>query len=147
MELKGAIILDIDTPTENGRSIIRLTAKTENRVLSLYDYSFMPYFYLLPSNKELSEDMLRKVSVENQGSKASVDKVEKTTMALFGKEVEVFKIYTNDAKNVPLLKDYIREFGECYEYDIPFWKRYLIDKDLSPMRGADITANEEKAGL
>ena len=58
-----------------------------------------------------------------------------------------FAVYTNDAKDIPKLKDYIKEFGECYEYDIPFWKRYMIDKMISPMAGVSVKARKTELGL
>ena len=39
------------------------------------------------------------------------------------------------------------EFGERYEYDILFWKRYLIDKHISPLSGVRVKAHQDKEQL
>ena len=56
-------------------------------------------------------------------------------------------MHTKDSKDVPKLKEYVQEFGECYEYDILFWKRYVIDKGISPLAGVRIVAHESDLGL
>ncbi|WP_258286200.1 3'-5' exonuclease, partial [Escherichia coli] len=46
--------------------------------------------------------------------------------------------YFNHPQDVPAIRDRIRAHPavvDIYEYDIPFAKRYLIDKGLIPMEG------------
>ncbi|MEM3781714.1 MAG: DNA-directed DNA polymerase [Candidatus Micrarchaeaceae archaeon] len=148
MRLNG-IVLDVDTVYEGSRSVIRLSVKTRQGFTALYDYSFMPYLYLLPRNESLKAETIAgiKVPIGNSGSYAAAERIEKKQMSLFGKQVSVFKIYAADAKNIPLLKEYFEEFGSCYEYDIPFWKRYLIDNDISPLYGISADVHEEAGKL
>ena len=44
------------------------------------------------------------------------------------------------------LKDYVGELGDVTEYDIPFWKRYLIDKDISPLYGIRAKVVDDNGG-
>ncbi|MEM0147283.1 MAG: DNA-directed DNA polymerase [Candidatus Micrarchaeaceae archaeon] len=146
MQLHG-IVLDVDTISEGSRSIIRLAVKTQQGFIAIYDYNFMPYLYLHPRNERLSADAIASIKVPNGNSYATIKKIEKKEMSLFGRQINVFKIYTEDAKNIPQLKSYLEEFGTCYEYDIPFWKRYLIDKDISPLSGISAEVHEESEKL
>ncbi|MGC8676145.1 MAG: DNA-directed DNA polymerase [Candidatus Micrarchaeia archaeon] len=146
MQLRG-IIIDIDTPSEGSRSVVRLTLKTQQGIKTVYDYGFLPYLYLLPMNASIDADKIAGIKVPSGNAYAGVSKVEKKEMNLFGRQVSVLKVYADDAKSIPALKEYLEEFGTCYEYDIPFWKRYLIDKDISPLYGVALEASERDGKL
>lgn len=52
-----------------------------------------------------------------------------------GKKIRVKKVEVNYPKEVPKLKEELRDAGkEVFEYDIPFTRRYLIDKDIYCMK-------------
>jgi DNA polymerase I len=147
VELEG-IILDVDYINLSRKSTIRVTLKSKDGVRALFDTGFSPHFYLVPSNGSLEEGTISSLNIfSDLKERIEITKVERLRKTLKGKEVTVFAIHTNDSKDVPRLKDYIKEFGECYEYDIPFWKRYLIDKGISPLSGARVRAHESGPGL
>ena len=142
MELEG-IILDIDYIMLGERGIIRFALKTGEKVYELIDKSFYPYFYLIPANDRISKEMLASFEIPE----AKVRQVEERRAYLFGKEVRVFQVFTDNPRNIPALSEAMREFGECYEHDIVFWKRYIIDKDISPLKGVKVSAHEEDGKL
>ncbi|MFP3278227.1 MAG: DNA-directed DNA polymerase [Candidatus Micrarchaeota archaeon] len=142
MELEG-IILDIDYIILGERGIIRFALKTREKVYELIDKSFYPYFYLIPANDRISKEMLASFEIPE----AKVRQVEERRAYLFGKEVRVFQIFTDNPRNIPALSEAMREFGERYEHDIVFWKRYIIDKDISPLKGVKVSAHEEDGRL
>lgn len=62
----------------------------------------------------------------------------KVRKKFLGREVEVWKLIFEHPQDVPAMRGKIREHPavvDIYEYDIPFAKRYLIDKGLIPMEG------------
>ena len=142
MELEG-IILDIDYIMLGERGIIRFALKTSEKVYELIDKSFYPYFYLIPANDRINKEMLASFEIPE----AKVRQVEERRAYLFGKEVRVFQVFTDNPRNIPALSEAMREFGECYEHDIVFWKRYIIDKDISPLKGVKVSAHEEDERL
>ncbi len=147
VELEG-ILLDVDYINLSRKSTIRVTLKSKDGVRTLLDAVFHPHFYLVPSNSGLEEATLSSLNILSEmGERIEIIKVESKEKLLKGKSVSAFAIYTNDSKDVPRLKDYIKEFGECYEYDIPFWKRYIIDKGISPLSGVRIRAHGSARGL
>jgi DNA polymerase I len=147
VELEG-VILDVDYVNLSRRSTIRVTLKSKEGVSALLDTGFYPHFYLVPNNSALEEGTISSLNIfSDMNERIAITKVEKATRTFRGKPVIAFAIYTSDAKDVPKLKDYIREFGECYEYDIPFWKRYIIDRNVSPLAGARVRAHESEQGL
>src|SRR5271157_3339265 len=147
VELEG-VILDVDYVNLSRRSTIRVTLKSKGGVRALLDTGFSPHFYLVPSNGSLQAETLSSLNIFSEmNERIEITKVEKADRNLRGKSVSAFAIYTRDAKDVPRLKDYMKEFGECYEYDIPFWKRYVIDRGISPLSGARVRAHESDQGL
>lgn len=137
------IILDIDYVNIEAKSIIRITLKQDGSVYTLYDPDFKPYFYLVPGNAELSKEAVSKVIVESDNEKISAYSVEETGISERGKEKKAFKIKTLNTRHVPKLSEALLELGSRYEYDILFWKRYLIDKSISPLNGTKIKAHKE----
>lgn len=146
MELEG-IIVDVDYVVEEGRSIIRMTLRQGQDIHSLYDPSFYPHFYIVPSSPTITKEMIEKVEISNDGERAKPNSVEEKEISIKGRKSRVFRISTPNSKNVPKLSEALTEFGERYEHDVVFWKRYLIDKGISPISGARIKAREENGRL
>ncbi len=141
------IIVDINYVTVENRSVMRLTVKGKEGVHTLFDPSFHPYFYLVPSNQRLEESALLGIKILDKNEEIAVRKAVREEMTLKGEKVPSFRIETDNARNVPKLSDYLKEFGDVYEYDILFWKRYLIDKGLSPLNGVSAEAHEDNGRL
>ena len=146
MELEG-VVVDADYVLEDGRSIIRLTVRNESNIYPIYDMLFYPYFYLMPDNDDVSGVELEKVETSFNGERITVHSVEEKRMNARGVIKKIFKISTSQSKNVPKLGDAFKKFGKVYEHDIVFWKRYLIDKQISPMAGIHAEISEENGRL
>lgn len=66
--------------------------------------------------------------------------VEKVEKKFLGKPITVWKLYLEHPQDVPTIREKVREHPavvDIFEYDIPFAKRYLIDKGLIPMEGEE----------
>ncbi|MGC8538486.1 MAG: DNA-directed DNA polymerase [Candidatus Micrarchaeia archaeon] len=146
LELAG-IILDVDYLVENERGVIRVTLKQGGKAYTLYDYSFFPYFYLLPSNEKVSEEMLARVEVPVDSGVVKARGIERKRLIVGSSEREVFKIYADSPRNIPKFSDAFSEFGTPYEDDVVFWKRYIIDKGISPLEGVSASVHEENGRL
>jgi DNA polymerase elongation subunit (family B) len=133
-KLKKSFSLDIDNVTRNGEAVIRLFGKVigesdQNHIIVL-DKSFRPYIYIIPSNTSDIGACTRDLS---ELGLFGVEKVFRNDM---GESKGVLKITLKHPRNIPKLRDKIRNLAsvkEVREYDIPFYRRYLIDKGLSPM--------------
>jgi DNA polymerase, archaea type len=77
----------------------------------------------------------------------SVRSVEEKNLLIGTEEKKVFQIFLDNPRDVPKMSETFREFGACYESDIVFWKRYLIDKDLAPMALNKVKAHKEDGKL
>ncbi|MEM4348432.1 MAG: DNA-directed DNA polymerase [Candidatus Anstonellaceae archaeon] len=123
---RRAMLLDADYTIVEGRTVVRLLMKGK-RFFRLYDY-YLPYFYLdAPKN---AEELIRKVRVQNEGRQVTPVKLEWVKKSVFGQERDIWKVYCERPSDVPKISKALPY--PSYENAIPFGRRYLIDKGLSP---------------
>lgn len=133
--------LDVDYISgASGRAVLRIFGRTlDEKRVCIYDDSFEPYFYVLPTKKEDIRGLMEKLLLlkTRDGERlAYVTKAEPLKKMLLGKSVEVIKVQVNHPKDVSALREDVKMFKEVqeiYESDIPFYRRYLIDKHLTPL--------------
>ncbi len=146
-KLKG-VIIDLDYVMQNGNAVVRIAFKSEGKIHAIFDKDFLPYFYVNPYNPDIDEKELLLLSVQQEGEAPErAKKIERERKILGSKEEEVLKVYISNPKSVPRFSRLFSEFGECFEHDIVFWKRYLIDKNISPLSQMEIEAREEENRL
>ena len=131
------MILDADYITEDGKPVIRVFKKENGEFKIEYDRDFEPYIYALLKDDSAIEEV-KKITAERHEKVIKVKRAEKVRKKFLGRPVEVWKLYFEHPQDVPAIRDEIRKHPavvDIYEYDIPFAKRYLIDKGLIPMEG------------
>jgi DNA polymerase I len=127
MTRKIALLIDVDTVTKNGKTVIRLILKRK-KMFKLYDKEFKPYFYL-----DTKEEV--KPGLNNGIEIVDVSEVKK----IVGREEKTLKKITcSDPKEIPILSRMLSSLGKVYENDIKFNRRYLIDNGLKPMNTVEI---------
>ncbi len=147
MQIEGAV-LDIDyLIREGGKADIRITVKgTDGKAYEIYDRDFRPYFYLAPSSDVGAEELMA-VAAQDGGAVIRPEAVEKCKRRILGKEEDVFRIIARAPINVPKLSGAMGRFGICYEFDIPFAKRYALDKDITPLSNYTMRVENEGGAL
>jgi len=138
MERYSMVLLDIDYLTVDEMPVIRLFGKDKsgNEPIIAYDSSFRPYIYAIPTDTERCLDDLAELGLE---------KLEVTERGDLGKPVEVIRIEFRHPQEVPKLRDRIRNLesvADIREHDIPFYRRYLIDRSIVPMSGIEFNGVE-----
>ncbi len=113
LELDG-VIVDVDYVSLEGRSVIRITAKSGGKTYTLLDPSFYPYFYLVPFNKETPPDTIKSMDIRVDGEKYEINSVQKHTRNIKGTDTSVFRIEAKNTRSVPKLSEYLKEFGNRY---------------------------------
>lgn len=126
---KNVVILDIDYVTYENKPVIRLFSKDKDKNIVLLDDTFEPYLYVAPKDddKECQKqilDTLDDVHIEEVIKKDF--QVEKTFLKV------TFLNPQKLAKNRDALRD-LDSVDHIREHDIPFYRRYLIDRDVIPM--------------
>ncbi len=140
--IEGAI-LDIDYLNREEASVLRLTVKgRDGKCYEIFDRSFKPYFYLVPS-KELEKEFIEAVSTFENGRTIKAIKVAEVEKSVLGKNVHAYQVFVSNTSYVPKLSSAMSQYGTCYEYDIPFAKRYSVDKDIVPLVYYEINIKED----
>lgn len=141
---KNFVLLDIDYVTYEEKPLIRLFGKeidTKKSVIGLDD-SFIPYFYIVPSDIELCISDLGGLEKEEE---IKINEMEVVTLKDFQVPKKFIKISFKHPQEVPKYRDIIRDLDsvmQIREHDIPFYRRYLIDKDLTPMAEIELVGEE-----
>ncbi len=144
--IEGAVI-DVDYLNMDDQSVIRLTVKgREGKAYEIFDAGFKPYFYLVPS-KPLDKEFVGGISTVENGRMIKGTKILKVKRSLLGKEVDAYQVFVSNTLHVPKLSSIMSQYGTCYEYDIPFARRYSVDKDIVPLMYYEITFRENSGAL
>jgi DNA polymerase, archaea type len=135
METKQFVLLDIDYITKNHIAVIRLFGKllgeNEGSIIAL-DRSFRHYIYVNPYDVD---------ECINELSELELLKVENLRKRDNGQLKDYLKITLKHPKDIYKLKEEIHDLKsvkEIKEHDIPFYRRYLIDKGLFPMNPVEV---------
>ncbi len=139
METRKIVLDDIDYVTHDNKPVIRLFGRDPeyNTSIIALDTTFKPYMYVL------SNDDIDLCSLElNEMGLNDLEIVEKLDI---GVNRDFIKITLDHPQEVPKLRDTIRELpsvNQIREYDIPFYRRYLIDKKITPTNIIEINGEE-----
>ena len=137
-----------------GKPVILLFGRSvEGEQICCIDRDFTPYFYAIPVDETpIAETIgsLEKIELEEKGQHLAVTSVERITKRFLGEEREVLKVFVNIPAAVPPISKAIMESGmarSVHEYDIPFVRRYYIDKGVSPMTKVSVTGSASSLKL
>jgi DNA polymerase I/DNA polymerase-2 len=143
--MEKLLLIDANYAVVNDKPIIELYCLNEKgKVVILLDDTFEPYFYVLP--KQGKENEVRN-KIENLNKK-EIKRVEIVERKLLGENKKFLKVFCDLPQNVQKMRDIIKEWEnegiviEEYEYSVSFYKRYLIDKQISGMQWIEIEGEE-----
>lgn len=147
--------VDIDYVTKaGGKAKVRIFGKTtDGKRVCVFDNNLEPYFWILPKENVNLANFRKKIeaiNVKEAGRTAFVVKTELHDKKHLDKDVKAIKVIVNNPKDVPIIKDQIkimRETEAKKEVDIPFYKRYLIDKEITPLCLCEADGRIVKANL
>ncbi len=125
---RKAILIDVDYRIAKGKTIVRLLVKGKHLV-RLYD-NYEPYFYLdapVSAEKEIMD-----AKAQGRDRVVGPVKVERVKMRVLGHEKEIWKVFCERPYDVPHVSGALSKNYPAYENGIPFGRRYLIDRGLSP---------------
>ncbi|MBU4283918.1 MAG: DNA-directed DNA polymerase [Nanoarchaeota archaeon] len=129
--------IDISYSIEQGKAVINLFGKTvDGKQICVQDDSFEPYFWVVSKKDSINKivEKIEKIRVEKDKEISIVTKTEVKEKKFFGKNITAIKVFTKLPRDVNIIRNEIKNFDvETYEFDIPFTRRYLIDKDIIPL--------------
>jgi DNA polymerase elongation subunit (family B) len=141
-------IFDVDYSTDPLQ--VQLYGRDREGTYKLIDENFRPYFYALPEEElgELNEEIGSEEFETDKGEELEVLEVEEVEKTYKGRKRKALKIYTDVPASVPKLKNQIWDLEpveRCLEFDIPFYRRYLIDKGIRPGSGIEVEGEERES--
>jgi len=130
-------LTDITYRTVNKKAILHLYGRSsDGKQIAVHDENFEPYFFVNSKNPEQTKKELLETRTIERNEEYFVKKAEEITKNVNEREQRLLKVFVNLPSGVPILKEVVRKYSsvnDCYEYDIKFVRRYLIDKGLQPM--------------
>ncbi|MEM5805054.1 MAG: DNA polymerase domain-containing protein [Candidatus Aenigmatarchaeota archaeon] len=140
-------VIDADyTLDEENKGIIRIYCKDpKGKTVLVLDSNFFHYFYALPINSNLEKLKKKIESLDEKKLETKILSVETVERNWQNKNVKLLKITISNPRRLKDVRDAIKDWKEVedtFEYDIPFTKRYLIDKQLEPMGWIEVDGEE-----
>ncbi len=143
-------LYDIDYREHRGSIYIILYGRTEDGAsVAVYDTSYRPYFYVLPSDVSKAEKEIREVLKKKR---FPVGEIVQERLLWMGQERTFLKIYCPRPQDTTKARDIIKmlekERGgsgsviDEYEYQIGFYRSYLFDKGISCMQWVTVEGEE-----
>ncbi|MEM2137937.1 MAG: DNA-directed DNA polymerase, partial [Candidatus Anstonellaceae archaeon] len=111
-----------------GKTVVRLLMKGK-KFFRLYDY-YEPYFYL--DAPKSAEKEIMETKTQGRDRLVGPVKLERVKLTVLGHEKEIWKVYCERPYDVPHVSGALAKKYPAYENGIPFGRRYMIDKGLSP---------------
>lgn len=127
MVKKRAVFIDVDYKIKDGKTAVRLLMKGK-RFFRLYD-QYEPYFYL--DAPATAEKEIMAVKTPSRDRVVGPVRLERVKMNVLGHEKELWKVYCERPYDAPHVSAAMKEY-RAYENAIPFGRRYMIDRGLSP---------------
>src|SRR3989338_9435722 len=131
----------------DGKAVIFLIGRSgEGGHVIVADNTFPPYFYIKLKVQRESTVLMKRLldfKLEDEKGGAFFTHIEPITKIYLGKKIDLLKAHTNLPGSVPKLREEVRKMDEVediFEYDIPFAKRYLIDKGITMLHAYTVEA-------
>ncbi len=147
--IEKLVILDIDYFLDNDSGVIRLFCKNEKgKSVLVLDYTFLPYFYVLPKKNE-NKHIIDKINKDVK-KQFGIKKIEIVDKEFHGKKIKPIKITIENPRDVDNVRDVLKNWNEIedeYEYAISFPYRFVLDKQMEPMSWIEIKGEKIKTDL
>lgn len=107
--------------------------------ICVMDENVEPYFYVMLRRGEDFDAFTQKalaLKLERRGGIAKILRTELIEKKFLGKPTQFVKVFADVPPSVPTLREELRRWAEVkdvHEADIQFTRRYLIDKQITPM--------------
>ncbi len=138
MAIKKGVLFDVGHEVEGEQSFVVLHLKTDGTNTAV-KFKYDPYFYV----ENINPTEIMAAQVEEEESRLIRVKTVEPVQLSEKSEKTLLKVYCHLPSDVPKLKDYFRRLSNasCYEYDIPYEKRAVIDLHLIPFSMVEIDAD------
>ncbi|MFB6244792.1 MAG: DNA-directed DNA polymerase [Candidatus Nanohaloarchaea archaeon] len=144
---KEAAVVDVDYTIEGRDPVVRLYCDSGDESFVAVDRGFRPYFYVIGDDLETCEDEIGEGIESEEDGFLPVHRTERISMTDGGDDVEVLKVYAEIPPEVPKIRSAVARLESVQktrEFDIPFYKRYIIDRGIEPAGVIELELEEDE---
>ena len=130
--------LDIDSVNIEGKDYIRLFGRTiDNKRICVFE-QFDDYFFVIPKkrNVEWVRKQIESIKIQDDKRIVYVKKAKACIKNYLGKPSKMIRVILNNSKDLKLIASEVKNisgYGNRKEIDIPYYKKYLIEKQITPL--------------
>jgi DNA polymerase I/DNA polymerase-2 len=141
-------LFDADYELDGNEGVILLYCRDpKGKSVLVKDKTFKTYFYVLPHEEKLDEVKKRIHELDEKKIGTRILAVETCEMDWLNKNRKVLKVMIENPRRIHDVRDSVKhwkEIEDTFEYDITYYKRYLIDKRLDPMGWLEVSGELSK---
>lgn len=131
------LLLDLCYDVEGNDPVLLLFCRDENNKSVLIKHKgFLPYFYILPKAGKLNKlkKKLKQLDLSKKGVK--ILKVQAVEKLWKNEKAKLVKITFDNPRKISIVRDAVKDWEETedtFEYDISFYRKFLMDFQIRPM--------------
>ena len=133
--------------TSKSQTTMRMSFKNSKngKAFRAYFVGAEPYFYIIPKG-DLTEakGFLEKVEVKKFDKLLKVVRVDVVEKVVNFEKTSVLKVFAQNPSDVPDLSEASKAYGDRFEYNIPFVKRFIADYYFTPFEEYEVELDEHK---
>ncbi|MFH0711140.1 MAG: DNA-directed DNA polymerase [Candidatus Aenigmatarchaeota archaeon] len=137
------VLFDVDYELEGNEGVILLYCKdSKGKSVLVKDKTFRTYFYVLPREGKPEEVKKKIHELDEKKIGTRIFSVETCEMNWLNENRKVLKVIIENPRRIHDVRDAVKhwkEIEDTFEYDITYYKRYLIDKRLEPMGWMEVS--------
>jgi len=142
------LLFDADYEIEENSGVVLLYCKDEKGdIILVKDKKFNTYFYILPTDKKENEVKKKLEKLDEKKLGTRILKVEIVERIWQNKKTKVIRVVMENPRRVHDVRDAVKDWTDIettFEYDMPFYKRYIIDKQLEPLGWIEVEGKESE---
>lgn len=140
-------ILDVDYVIDDDLTVRIFCVDEDGDPFIAHDTDFEPYFYVIPEADahDTVAERLDGLELDADGETVRVADVIQEEKTDGREDITAFKVVADVPPDIPKLREHVAGWdmvAETREFDIPFYKRYLVDHDLDPAGWITVTGDE-----
>lgn len=140
------MLIDADYTLIENKPVVRLYCKdTKGKIALVLDSIFKPYFFVMPRGGKATELKKKIKGLDTKKLETEILKVDIVEKNWLGEKTKLLKVTIDNPRRIPDIRNAVKdwkEVEETYEYDIPFTKRFIIDKQIEPMNWIEVSGEE-----
>jgi DNA polymerase I/DNA polymerase-2 len=149
MQLKeNLMLIDADYTLIENKPVIRLYCKgNKGKTVLVLDSTFEPYFFVMSKENKITELKKKIEELDTKKLETKILKVEVVEKIWMNERLKLLKVTIDNPRRIPDVRNLVKSWKdveETYEYDIPFTKRFIIDKQIEPMNWIEVSGEEIK---